>query len=111
MAAALAGKNKEGAGRGGNGIIQRRITKPIVGGIRSSVRAPRARIDRLEDDNRGLLAARVREIMEEKGALEKQVRELRGALVSMCGDLEESRAGEKMVVLEKDKAVLQGARR
>ena len=105
MAAALAGENKEGVGgRGGSGTIQRRVARSIADGIRTSVRAPRARIEQREGDNRGP-AARVLEIAALKGALEKQVRELCGAPVSMYGDLEESRAGEKRAVLEKGEAV------
>ena len=65
----------------------------------SIVRALEERNAALEDENTGL-AMRVHEMEAGKKALQKQVREVRGALVDACGELAESRAGEARAVRE-----------
>ncbi len=81
-----------------------RIAGSIVDAALSIVRAFEARSAALKDENTGL-AMRVHELAAGKKALEKQVREVRGALVDAHGKLDESRAGEARAVREGEEAV------
>ena len=81
-----------------------RIAGSIVDAALSIARAFEARSAALKDENTGL-AMRVHELAAGKKALEKQVREVRGALVDAHGKLDESRAGEARAVHEGEEAV------
>ena len=76
----------------------------FVGGLMSIIDGMRRRIERLEDEKKGLSAA-VHELGAGKKAAEKQAREVRKALVDMGADLAESRAGEARAINARDEAV------
>ena len=102
MGAAKAGP----AGGGGGGRRGGRFPAfwSFVGGLMSIIDGMWSRIERLEDENRGLSTA-VREQRAGKRAAEKQARELRGALVDMGSDLAESRADAADAISARDEAV------